>query len=388
MVRKTGVEGVHIVSVKRPGKPVRWYIYAWRGGPVIRKQEGGEKPTLTQADVKAIADEIEKAKPANQDTIRGLIAAYRSPKNPTWTGLADSTQELWSDCLDAILNEWGDCPLKLWNDPRTVAKVIEWRDTMAANPRKADNHVSTLSRLLEFGRLRAKVMVNVAAGIPTLYKGGNRAAVIWTDDDMAAFLKVAQPPVADAIRLASFTGLRRADLVKLTWANIGQWALEVTAAKKSAGKRRKVVMPIVPGLKELLDELRTRPRKPGVDTVLVTTHGTAWTDTGLNSSVHTTRKYAREEIGKDAKGQPVYKYHLAYTDQDGEQKWKRLHDIRGTFATKLMTIPGERLTDQEIAELMGWSVQQVSDIRRTYVDDAAIVVALGKRLARIAALTP
>jgi len=32
---------------------------------------------------------------------------------------------------------------------------------------------------------------------------------------------------------------------------------------------------------------------------------------------------------------------------------------------------------------MGWSVEQVAEIRRRYVDDAAIVVALGKRLKNI-----
>ncbi len=183
------------------------------------------------------------------------------------------------------------------------------------------------------------------------------------------------------MRLAALTGLRRADLVTLKWSDIGEFAIQVTAQKKSAGKRRRVRMPIIPGLRELLDELKTRPRRDGVETVLVTTHGTAWTVSGLNSSVQTTRNYAREEIGKDAKGQPIYKYHLAFTDDDGKEQWKRLHDIRGTFATKLMTIPGARLTDKEIAELMGWSEQQVSEIRRRYVDDAAIVVALGKRLA-------
>ncbi|ESQ89179.1 hypothetical protein [Asticcacaulis benevestitus] len=72
---------------------------------------------------------------------------------------------------------------------------------------------------------------------------------------------------------------------------------------------------------------------------------------------------------------------ISFTDDDGNKAWKRLHDLRGTFATRLMTIPGERLTDAEIADLMAWSVQQVSEIRRRYVDGAAIVVALEKRLA-------
>jgi hypothetical protein len=42
---------------------------------------------------------------------------------------------------------------------------------MAATPRAADIGVTVLSRLLEWGRLRARVRVNVAAGIPQLYRG-------------------------------------------------------------------------------------------------------------------------------------------------------------------------------------------------------------------------
>ncbi len=379
--RKTGVEGVHIVRMKYANKPVRWYIYAWRGGPQIRTVEGGEKPTLTPEDVKAIAAAYEEAKPVNRGDLRALIAAYRSNDNPEWRTKADSTRELWSDCIDVALAKWGDVPLRLWSDPRMVPQVVKWRDEMSATPRAADNRIACLRRVLDYGRLRGQVTINVAEGIPTLYAGGDRADVIWTDQDFAHFLAVAKTPVADAVRLAAMTGLRRADLVALKWSDIGEFAIHIVASKKSAGKRKRVRMPIIPGLRDLLDELKVRPRKDGVDTVLVTMNGTSWTDTGLNSSVHTTRNYAREEIGTDDKGEPKYKYHLAYVDDEGEEKWKRLHDIRGTFATKLMTIPGARLTDAEIAELMGWSVQQVSEIRRRYVDDAAIVVALGKRLA-------
>ena len=42
------------------------------------------------------------------------------------------------------------------------------------------------------------------------------------------------------------------------------------------------------------------------------------------------------------------------------------------------------LRDKEIGNLMGWSPEQVAEIRAHYVDDAAIVVALGERLAQAA----
>ena len=40
------------------------------------------------------------------------------------------------------------------------------------------------------------------------------------------------------------------------------------------------------------------------------------------------------------------------------------------------------LTDTEIAAIMGWSEDEVTRIRRIYVDDVARTVALGRRIAR------
>jgi integrase len=365
--RKTGVEGVHIVKTQRVNDPLRWYIYAWRGGPKIRTQIGGARPTLTRDDIAAIAAAIEKSKPQNADTMRGLIASYRSEANPDWAALAVSTKRLWSNCLDHIMERWGDVPLNLWNNPRMVTKIMTWRDSMAKTPRSADNHIATLYRLLEYGRLRARVTVNLANGIPNLYKGGQRASIIWTDEDFAKAEKHFSPVLMDVIRFAAMTGLRRGDLAAVQLSDVGDFAIRRLALKRSAGKRRKVITPIIPGMRELLNVLKTRKRKAGITTLLVTSFGDAWTPTGLNSSIYTA----------------IRKADISYIDENGEKQFKHLHDLRGTFATKLMTIPGERLTDEEIADLMGWSVQQVSEIRRHYVDEAAIVVALGKRLANI-----
>lgn len=41
---------------------------------------------------------------------------------------------------------------------------------------------------------------------------------------------------------------------------------------------------------------------------------------------------------------------------------------------------GKPLKNQEIAELMGWSPDQVDRIRRTYVDQGEIVVAIGEQI--------
>ncbi|MDP3676647.1 MAG: tyrosine-type recombinase/integrase [Novosphingobium sp.] len=57
-----------------------------------------------------------------------------------------------------------------------------------------------------------------------------------------------------------------------------------------------------------------------------------------------------------------------------------LHDLRGTFATRCM-IAG--LTDQEIADILGWSSKEVARIRVKYVDQARVVVAIGKRISSV-----
>jgi len=68
--------------------------------------------------------------------------------------------------------------------------------------------------------LRAAVTINVAEGIPKLYRGGDRAEIIWTDEELARFrttaIAMGLEHVADAADLACGTGLRRHDLVTLT----------------------------------------------------------------------------------------------------------------------------------------------------------------------------
>ena len=58
---------------------------------------------------------------------------------------------------------------------------------------------------------------------------------------------------------------------------------------------------------------------------------------------------------------------------------KHLHDVRGTFCTRL--IVDCELTDSEAAGVMGWAPDKVAEIRRVYVDQRRVVEAIGKRLA-------
>lgn len=359
---------VQFIKSARAGKPVTWYVYAYKGGPLVLKATQPIRPKLTAQAHAKIAEALASSNSPDSSILRSLIHDWRT--SPEWRGLARATRTLWGGQLDLIEKRWGDKPIGVWDDSRMVGKVIKWRDERAATPRSADIGITVLRELLKYGRLHGRIRINVADGVPKLYKGGNRQEIIWTDADMAAFEAAAnelkRPYLHDGLRLAALTGMRRADLVSLTWDHLGEVAIIKTALKKSRGKRRKAVVPITDQLEALLAELRTRPRKEGVQTVLVNSHGKTWTEGGFTGSFNLIRdKAGIAHVEEGDEGEPV-------------ARKKHLHDVRGTFCTLLLTECA--LTDEEAAKIMAWSPTRVGRVRDLYVDGAAVVISLAERM--------
>ena len=369
------IKGVHFVRAKLATGKTCWYVYAWRGGPQVLVKVGDQKPLLGKAELHAILGAREADRAPNPTTMLSLIRAWRSldpkrPSSPEWERLSPGTKKTWGSALDRIEEKWGLTPLEIWNDPRMAAKVVAWRDSRAATPRAADIGVGVLRALLEFGRLRGRVTFNAAANIPTLYRNGQRAEIVWTADDVQRFTdaaeKLGRSQIVDGLRLAALTGLRRADLVTLTWSQVSEHAIIKRTLKRSAGKRRHMSMPRIPALDALLEELKTRARKDGVETVLVNSYGEAWSSDGFGGSFNR----VRDEAG------------IVHLDEDtGERIKKHLHDVRGTFCTRLLA--EANLSDHEVAEIMGWSPDKVAAIRRVYVPQVQVVIAMGERLKRL-----
>lgn len=359
------IAGLHFVRKRRAGRPIKWYVYAYRGGPQIMKAEGPRKPRLSSEALTAFASAQAQLERHPPDTLAHLVREWW-PSSPEWTGLSGTTRKTWGSALKAIEGKWGATPLTVWSDARMVAKVVAWRDSRAETPRAADIGVTVLRALLEFGRMRGRVAINVAAGIRQLYKNGSRAEIIWSDTDIEKFVDEAAelecPHIADGLRLAATTGLRREDLVTLTWDQVTDFAVVKKAMKKSRGKRRFVTIPRTPALDEVLADLRSRPRDTGVHTVLVNSLGRSWSPDGFGGSFNRVRDAAC----------------IVHVDPEtGSGIKKHLHDLRGTFCTKLLAMG---LSDSEVADIMGWSPQQVAGIRRCYVDRSAVVVAIGRRI--------
>lgn len=335
-------------ATKRSRGRVIWFIYAWRGGPLIMRAEGPTKPKLTAAAIAAYQDAHAKRLAAPADTLARLAGDWRA--SPEWRNLRDTTKATWGRCLNNIQDKFGNAPLGAVEDRRFRGDIMAWRASMAHTPRAADNHITVLQSLLTWGRRNGRLNASQAEDIPNLYKGGNRAHVIWEPHEIDILRPQLPPHVQDALDLARFTGLRRGDLVTLPLSAIGQHAI-VWRTSKSNGERT-VTVPMLPELKAVVERLRGLHRAKGVETALVNSKGQPWTPGGLTGVFNS----FRDAAGFD----------------------KHWHDLRGTYVTELCPY----LTDQQIAGIMGWSVTRIADIRRIYVDPARTVVAIGEALAR------
>lgn len=334
------VTKLHIV--KKPLKGgARYYVYAWRGGPCIHQQD----------DLRPIVDLalIQKAEAARQEragaqdfSFNSIIDGYRH--SPEFDRLQASTKRDYRRWLDRASERFGDAPIAVFTRPEMRGKIIEWRDQWASQPRTADKASVMMATILGWAVERGILSVNVAAGIRQLHRV-NKSDQVWEDRHWQAITGIGDypPHVMDALRLASLTGLRLGDLVRLTISDVGEKAIILITRKRKG----RAVIPILPELRNLLDRLIDE-RDTG--TVLLNSRGGSWTESGLGTVFQ-----RRKPEGFD----------------------RTIHDLRGTYVTWLAM---KGLTDDEIARIVGWTAKRVAEIRARYVDEARVVVSLVERL--------
>lgn len=167
--------------------------------------------------------------------------------------------------------------------PRQFGKHGIERDSLRGKQPTGQSLVALLSLRQTFSKHLCAVhnrrLILVATGIPSLCRGGDRAEIIWSDDEIALFhtraVTMGLICASDALRLAAATRLRREDLATLTWDHESSFAIIKRAKKRSRGRRRFATLARIPELDSLLEELRGRPRQGDTDTVLVDRDGRA-----------------------------------------------------------------------------------------------------------------
>ena len=319
------------------------YYYAWRGGPRLRGEPG------TPEFVASYNEAVANLRAPDTGHFRALVTAYKD--SPSFRGLAASTKKELVRWLDRIADYFGDLRIAQFDRTEKMRPVIKtWRKQYESTPRTADYGLQILSHLCAFGVDECQMKSNPCEGFRRLYHA-NRAEVIWTDADIAQLKQTCSPEIAHAVDLAAHTGLRRGDLLRLSWTHIGRDAIVISTSKSN--HQREAFIPLYADLKAVLARIPKR-----ATTVLTNNQGRPWQ--GFNGSF---------QRAKTAAG---------LGPADGVNL--HFHDLRGTAATRFYKAG---LSKRVIAEIMGWKEESVEQIIHRYVDRTAatraVIAQLNKR---------
>jgi integrase len=309
----------------------RTYYYAWRGGPLLKADDGTPLQLGDPLLVSAFAEAHAARKTRPDGNMGSLVQLYR--ESSEFKKLAEKTRRDYRRYLDMIDAKFGKITLEAIEHPKARGNFKAWRDSLADNPRKADYAWTILARVLSVAKDRGKISVNPCERGGRLYEA-DRAEKIWTADDLRQFLSAAPEQLRVAMLAALWTGQRQGDLLKLTWHQYDGQFLRLKQGK--TGKR--VRIPVSGLLKEVLDDLRA---KAPTDTkvagrILLNSRGQGWTEDGFRASWSTA--YERAGLPADEKD----KLHF--------------HDLRGTAVTRL-ALAG--CSTSEIASFTGHSLKDV-----------------------------
>ena len=338
------IAGVNGVKKRKADGSVEYRYYAWRGKGAPCFWSSPHKP-VKQPFPRAFVDAYTQAmKDRNEvrDDFSGLSQRYLA--SPGFASLARTTQGLYRPLIDDACERFGTAPLHVISDPRFRAEIIAYRDGLSGTPRKADHAVQAVSVVLEHGRNLGLLATNPANGVPSLYRApGDKRP--WTEAEIIRFTADCPRYILDAFDLMRHFALRRTDAAEIHWSADKGTHLAFRTSK--SGRRREAVIPVLPAGRAFLDDLRRR--NTASLHILVAGRGTPW---GEPSSI--TKAFAKRWKAL------------------GETGFPSPHRLRNNAATAYLMAG---LDERTIADAMGWSLADVEDMRRVYVDREAVVSA-------------
>jgi integrase len=318
----------------------RTYYYAWRGGPRLYGEPGS--PEFMASYHVA----IENRRTPDKGRFCSLVTLYKASED--YRSLSSSTKKNWGPWLDRIAEYFGDLRIAQFDRPEKIRPFIRrWRNKWADKPRSADYGMQVLSRVLSFAvDPLGKIGGNPCEGIKQLYSA-NRSEIIWTEPDISQLKRTCSVEIAQAVDLASHTGLRLGDLLRLSWSHIDDDSIVIATGKSKYG--RQAIIPLYDALKHVVAAIPKRSI-----TILTNTRHRPWTLNGFGSSFNKA------------------KINAGLADRN-----LHFHDLRGTAATRFY-VAG--LPERVVAEIMGWEEEHIARIIRRYVDRSAATKAIIRHL--------
>lgn len=330
--------GIHRVkSRSASGETVEYHrLGRGKGAQTFWKSTDGT-PLGGEKYLKAYRRAVRKEKPSS-GKFREIILTYL--ESPKFSRLKPRTQSDYRKIIshkNGIDAEFGDAPIRAFEDPRIRRRVIKWRDAKwRHSPRQADAQVSVLRAMVFWATNNGLLLHHHLQNIESLYTS-NRAEIVWTDNEIRQFCQDPVPRYVQRILIVvAETGLAPVDAVRLQKTkHVKQTPLGRRIEMRRAKTGILSSMPVTGPMDEVLDEMPLSQ-----DHVLVNANGKPWSpSSSLGSYI---RKW-RLEIGLPPS--------------------VTLYDARGYAATRLLNC-GANLS--EISLAMGWSFETTSKMIEVY----------------------
>lgn len=326
------LKGINRVKMRRRDGSVVELHYAWRGkgAPCFWRSDSGV--ALGSAEYLAALAAAAPPRPCD-GRFRAIVLRYL--ESADFTGRAPRTQRdirtSISHPKNGIDARFGDGPIAVFNDARIRGVVLEWRDGIGG--KVGDDRIRHLQRIVGWAYDRTLLTAHHLRGIPSVYRS-NRAEIVWTDEEVAAFVAGAPAHVGRILVAATETGLRPGDLRQLGHEHVHPTPHGRRLVVWTAKRRRLASIPVTAAMGALIDA------SPAGGPFLRTQSGRPWTH----------ENYLGDAVGR-------------WRDALGLRKDLRLYDARGTAATRLLDAGAEL---REIATAMGWSMKQAAEVIERY----------------------
>ena len=339
-MKRKAISGIFATKKRLSDGSTKTYWYHRSSGKRLPGEYGGPEFLAALLDAQRIS-------PKQTDTVELLIREYLL--SPDFVrNKALRTKAEYRRMLGHLESEFGTMPVAALESPRVRGVFIGYQERLGHNtPREADNRMSVLSAVLSYAHDKGRIGRNPLSGFKRMHKS-NRADIIWSEHDVARFMKDAPIELQRVMILALYTGQRYGDLIHLRWSDFDGKSLQLVQSKTSARVQ-------IHCTSALLRMLQTTPRT--CPFILARADGRPWFTAANDKALDKAWRDQMEAAGF---------YPKAFTELTKEEKRAHLHfnDIRGTAITLLAE---SGATVPQIVSITGHTMQSATRILERYL---------------------
>ncbi|MEY8143207.1 tyrosine-type recombinase/integrase [Falsihalocynthiibacter sp. CO-5D18] len=318
---------VHRVRRKLANGKSRFHFYAWRGGPKFW-QDSLRKPTDSEF-YRELASATAQPKPLDymvHQMVDEFLSSTAMPKGER----SQSDIRKWAL---RFAEHFKAAPAIIFEERGSRGELNNWRALWKHSPKQHDMGGTHAVRILNWAVEEGKLTEHHCHKLRRIYEV-DRSEIVWTQSDREAFDALAPDWVRRILCAACETGLRPADLIKLTKAHVEDTPKGRRLRVRTNKRKRLAHIPITPAMAEVID---ATPHDRML--ILANANGNALTPHRASEGVRQWRDKAQlsDEL--------------------------RLYDARGTAATLLLNVD---LSLAQIANHMGWSIRYAANVIENY----------------------